>query len=161
MEITQAQKASKAKQQVMAEKRATRERKESFLGKGHYIKKAQAAFNSYIRERDYRKPCISSGREMDWNKFGGAVDAGHYRSTGSAPHLRFCLWNCHAQSVHDNRHLSGNNADYRIHLIARIGLGKVEEIDSNNEKKNYSIDYLKRIAKIFRKRANVLKKRRL
>lgn len=128
--------------------------------KSELLKKAQAAFNSYIRERDYGDLCISSGREMNWHKLGGAVDAGHYRSVGSAPHLRFNLWNCNAQSVQHNRFLGGSPVDYRLRLIEKIGLEKVEWLEQEQARKNFSKEYLKRVAVIFRRKARNLKKRR-
>lgn len=148
------------KKRIKEHKKETRLQLEAMRPKRWYVEKAQAAFNSYIRERDYGDLCISSGREMNWHKLGGAVDAGHYRSVGAAPHLRFHLWNCHAQSVLHNRHLSGSPIDYRIRLIEKIGLEKVEWIEREQTRKNYTIDYLKRVAKIFRRKTRILRKRR-
>ena len=137
-----------------------RKKKDELKTPRDLVKPAQAAVNSYVRERDYGDPCISSGKEMDWNKFGGAVDAGHFRSRGSAPHLRFNLWNIHAQSVFENRYQSGNAISYRANLIKKIGIEKVEWLEQNHERRSFSKEYLKRITKIFRKRARILKKRR-
>lgn len=119
-----------------------------------WMKEAQQAFNQYIRTRDQvaGHACISSGRPLDWS--GNNVDAGHYRSTGSAPHLRFDERNCHAQSKHDNRYLSGNAVDYRIGLIARIGLAEVEALEADQDPRKYSIDDLKAI------KANYIAKRK-
>lgn len=36
-------------------------RKKALLTRGDYIKKAQTAFNAFIRERDEGKPCPSCG----------------------------------------------------------------------------------------------------
>lgn len=145
---------------LTAERKSNRLALEAMRPRRWYIERAQAAFNSYIRERDYGDLCISSGREMNWNKLGGAVDAGHYRSIGAAPHLRFHLWNCHAQSVLHNRFLSGSPIDYRLRLIDKIGLKKVEWLEHEHGRKNYSIEYLKRVATIFRRRTRNMKKRR-
>jgi len=38
----------------------------------------------------------------------------------------------HAQSKHDNRWLAGNAVDYRLGLIARIGLERVEALENDN-----------------------------
>lgn len=132
----------------------TRRRREALKTRSQWLKEAQAAFNRYIRARDYGKPCISSNRPMDWHKRGGAVDAGHYRSTGAAAHLRFNCWNCHAQSVENNRFKSGNVVDYRINLIKRIGQDRVESLETDNAPRSFDIDYLKRVKRIFNKRAN-------
>jgi predicted Zn-ribbon and HTH transcriptional regulator len=151
-----------AKAKVDKEERLNlRERKKKLRGRSWHIKTAQAAFNAYVRERDYGQPCISSGREMNWNDTNGTIDAGHYRSRGSAPHLRFHLWNCHAQSVADNRWASGNNIEYRIRLVEKIGIERVEILESDNMDRKYSIEDLERIARIFRKKARILRNRRL
>lgn len=119
---------------------------EAIKPRSKLLREAQAAFNAYIRARDKADghPCISSGRPLDWNA-SNKVDAGHYRSTGSAPHLRFDERNCHAQSKQDNRFLAGNAVDYRIGLVARIGLEAVEALDADQEPRKYSTDDLRAI----------------
>lgn len=120
-------------------------------------KEAQAAFNSYIRYRDRGRNCISCGRA--WRDcYGGAVDAGHYRSRGSAAHLAFNMHNCHCQCVHCNRHLSGNVVEYRKGLIERIGLDKVEALENDNEVRRFDIDYYKRVKSIFNKKLRIKRK---
>lgn len=113
--------------------------------RGEWIKETQAVFNAFIRTRDQLAghSCISSGRPLDWS--GNNVDAGHYRSRGSAPHLRFNEDNCHAQSKQDNRYGSGNAVDYRIGLIARIGIARVDALESDNTPRKWTIEELKAI----------------
>ena len=137
---------AQAKRVLMAakvDKALTRQKRESLKSMGQLTAEAQTAFNQYIRARDYGKPCISSGVAMDWN--GNGVDAGHYRSRGSAPHLRFDERNVHAQSKHDNRYLSGNVTGYRIGLIERIGLEAVEALERDQTLRKYSREMLKEI----------------
>ena len=131
--------------------------KEAVKTKGQYMKEAQTAFNAFIRERDRiaGHSDISSGRPLDWT--GNAVDAGHYRSVGSAPHLRFDERNCHAQSKHDNRYLSGNAVDYRIGLIERIGLAEVEALEADQSVKRYTIEDLKAIKAEYRQKLREMK----
>lgn len=135
-----------------AERKSRAIRKEKLKTAGDHIKEAQTAVNKYIRARDKNKPCISCGSTPE-NKFGGTMDAGHYRSRGAASHLRFNLLNIHAQCVKCNRFNSGNAVDYRINLIKKIGLDLVESLEQDNEPRKFTIDYLKRIKKIFNKRA--------
>ena len=106
--------------------------------RGKLIAEADRAFCAYIRFRDQLAGylCISSGKPLDWS--GNNVDAGHYRSRGSASHLRYDERNCHAQSKHDNRYISGNAVDYRIGLIARIGLAEVEALEADQKPRKYS-----------------------
>ena len=80
---------------------------------GSLTKKAQAAFNRYVRTRDEGKECISCGKPAGPVVYGGSRDASHYRSTGACPQLRFEPLNCHASCVRCNRDLSGNIVAYR------------------------------------------------
>ena len=134
------------------------ERREKLKTKGEHLREAQQAFNAYIRERDRLAgyACISSWRPLDWN--GNAVDAGHYRSTGAAPHLRFDENNCHAQSKHDNRYLSGNVAEYRLGLIQRLGLAAVEALEADQAPRRYTIEDLQAIKALYRQKLRDLKR---
>lgn len=134
--------------------RATRER---LKRKPDLTKEAQRAFNAFCRERDRQAghPCISSGRPLDWS--GNAVDAGHYRSVGSAPHLRFDERNCHAQSKQDNRYGSGAAVEYRVGLIARIGLAEVEALESANAVHHWQHDELRAIRDKYKAKLKELK----
>lgn len=146
--------AEKSKQkreaeQKKAERKQDTEKREKLKSRSELMREAQTAFNQYIRARDQKAgyACISSGKPLDWN--GNATDAGHYRSVGSAPHLRFNEDNCHAQSKHDNRYLSGNAVDYRIGLIKRIGLARVEALEADNTPKKYTNDDLRNIKSLY------------
>ena len=133
-------------------------RKEALKSRGDYMRDAQKAFNEFIRVRDQLAghACISSGRPLDWA--GNAVDAGHYRSVGAAPHLRFDERNCHAQSKQDNRYLSGNAIDYRIGLIKRIGLLEVESLEADQSVRKYTIEDLKAITAEYRAKTRELRR---
>lgn len=136
-----------------------RERKEKLKTRSDRIKEAQAAFNRYIRIRDKNKCCISSGKPLVDNEVGGGYDAGHYRSRGAAGHLRFHLLNCWGQSKHDNRYLSGNISAYRLGLIDRIGIERVEALENDNTVRTFSDEYLVRLKNIFNRRANLYQRR--
>lgn len=136
----------------------TRKAKEKLKTRSDWLKEAQIAFNRYVRLRDKGKECISCGGRSE-QRYGGTMEAGHYRSVGSSPENRFNLWSVHLQCVKCNRYLSGNAIEYRIRLIQRIGLDKVEAIEANNTPRHYSIEYLQRVKRIFNKKANRLSKR--
>lgn len=141
------------------ERREIKVRKERLNSKADHLREAQQAFNEFIRWRDRiaGHACISSGLPLDWS--GNQTDAGHYRSTGAAPHLRFNENNCHAQRKLDNRYLSGNAVDYRVGLIARIGLAAVEELEADNSVRKYTVEDLKAIKAHYRAKVRELKKR--
>lgn len=133
----------------LADRKVLKAKKEALKSRSEWMRDAQKAFNAFIRYRDMVNgyPCISSWRALDWS--GNAVDAGHYRSVGSAPHLRFNEDNVHAQSKHDNRYGSGNAVDYRIGLIARIGIKRVEALEADQTPRKYSIEDLKAIKALY------------
>ncbi|MCW2099710.1 UNVERIFIED_ORG: NinG protein [Pseudomonas psychrophila] len=150
------EKARKSLAQV--ERKEIKVRKEKLKSRGEHMREAQQAFNEFIRARDQAAghSCISSGKPLDWS--GNAVDAGHYRSVGSAPHLRFDERNCHAQSKQDNRFLSGNAVDYRIGLIARIGQEAVDALEADQSVRKYSIEEIKAIKAEYRAKTRELKR---
>lgn len=156
--IARAKQDKQRKAIAQVERREIKVRKEKLKSRADHMREAQQAFNAFIRERDRLAghPCISSGKPLDWSA--NAVDAGHYRSVGAAKHLRFDERNCHAQSKQDNRYLSGNAVDYRIGLIARIGLEAVEALESDNTVRRYTIEDLKQIKALYRQKLRDLKK---
>jgi len=142
-------KASKEK----AERKELKARKEKLKTKADYAREAQTVFNQYIRLRDADFPCISCGRHHD-----GQYHAGHYRTVGGNPELRFEELNCHKQCSVCNNHKSGNIVEYRINLNKRIGSVKLEWLEGPHEPAKYTIDDLKEIKAKYRRLANELKK---
>jgi hypothetical protein len=139
-------------------KRELRERKAAIKTIPDLLKEAQREFNAFIRARDRAAGhvCISCGRVLDWS--GNGTDAGHYRSVGSAPHLRFHEDNCHAQCKHCNQWRAGNAVDYRIGLIQRIGLEAVEALEADNRVHKWTKDELIAIRDTYRQKRKELEK---
>ena len=148
------QRERKTKQEKAAKQRKenalTRLRKRELETYPQLVKKAQYAFNAFIRARDKGKPCISCFNPLPSKPNG--YDAGHYRSVGAAPHLRFNENNCHGQCKHCNRWLTGNHVQYRIGLISRIGQNALEELEADNEPKHYTKDDLRDLEKYYKKK---------
>lgn len=157
--IARAKQAKQKRESDKAERAKTKAAKEKLKPRSAHMREAQQAFNEFIRWRDRiaGHPCISSGAPLDW--MGNDVDAGHYRSVGSAPHLRFCELNCHAQRKHDNRFKSGNAVDYRLGLIERIGLEAVERLEADQEPRKYTIPELQAIKAEYRAKTRELKRK--
>lgn len=141
------------------DRRETRAKLEKLKTRGQHQAEAQTAFNAFIRARDAGKPCICCGRSRNFGiGTGGEWDAGHYRSRGSAPHLRFDERNVHAQLKQCNRYDSGNVVGYRAGLIARIGLAEVEALESDHAPRRHSIGELQQIKKTYAAKARELLK---
>jgi hypothetical protein len=145
----------KAKDQA-ADRKATREKLEAMRTKPQLVKLAQTAFNAFIRARDAGKPCICCGKPLGAEP--NTFDAGHYRSVGSAPHMRFVEDNVHGQTKHCNNYLGGNHVAYRLGLIQRIGLAAVERIEADNTTRKYTKEGLQEIARHYNAEARRLKK---
>ena len=106
--------------------------KEKIKTTSDYLKEVQKVFNQWVRLRDKGLNCISC------NKPPKKENAGHYRSVGSSPNLRFEPLNVHLQCEYCNTYQHGNLIPYRQNLIKKIGVELVEWLESNHEPKHYS-----------------------
>jgi hypothetical protein len=152
-----ARKEARAKRE---ERVATRVAKEKLKTRREWIAEAQVAVNKVARLRDLLAGygCISCGARPQ-QKFGGTFDAGHYRSVGSAPHMRYYLPAIRGQCVRCNRDLGGSAVNFRKGLVERIGIERVEEIESMQWTAKWSIEYLQRLKKVMNKKARRLERR--
>ncbi len=113
--------------------------------------KADREFGKFIRERDFGQPCICCGefaKAGEWTN-GGVYDAGHYRTKGAADHLRYHEDNAHLQRKYCNKWRSGNQAAYRVRLIEKIGLDRVEALDNDNGTVKWTREMLVQIRKTY------------
>jgi hypothetical protein len=157
--IAVAKREKEERKAAQAERKADKAKRERLKTRSDWMKEAQIEFNRYIRLRDSGRPCICCGLYVAVDAHtGGGWDAGHYRSVGSAPHLRFHEDNCHAQRKVCNRYGAGRAVDYRLGLIARIGLGRVEALEADQMPRHYSIDDLKAIKATYRAKAREMEK---
>ena len=152
----------RAKEQAQ-DKRQTRERLEAMKGLHTLRQEAQAAFNRYIRLRDRLAGhgCICCGAPLDWtsSKPGGAVDAGHYVSRGSAIELAFDERNVNAQRKSCNRPGGTTRDSFRAGMVARWGLAVVEELEGPHDLPKLRHDDLRQIRDTYRRKALELEKR--
>lgn len=135
--------------------------KEANKSKGEWKAEAQTAVNAYIRIRDHDKGCISCDLKSGGDHYltGSKWDSGHYRSVGSASHMRFNTKNIFKQCVKCNRNLSGNAVEFRKRLVDRFGEDYVLAIEYDQTIRKFDSTYCKRIKKIFNKKARMKKKR--
>ena len=128
--------------------------KERLKTKAQLLKEAQKAFNAYIRMRDAGKGCICCNEPLALGNprlsTGGSYDCGHYRSIGSAPHLRFDERNAHGQRKQCNRWGAGRAVDYRIGLIARIGRDAVEDLEGNHLAKKWTLGEIRDLIAMYK-----------
>lgn len=118
----------------------------------------QTVFNLYIRLRDAGQPCICCGKfatAAALAKPGGAYDSCHYRSRGSADHLRYNEDNVHLGLKDCN---TWGHKDYRSGLIARIGLERVEALESDQAIVKWTHDWLRSTKALYQAKVLALKK---
>jgi hypothetical protein len=128
------------------------ERRQAVKPISYFIRQAQQAFNEYIRYRDRHLPCISCGRHHD-----GQYHAGHFRTTGANPELRFNEDNCHRQCAPCNNHLSGNLIAYRPALILKIGQARFDALMGPHELPKWKREDYVRIRDEYRAKLKDLK----
>ena len=134
--------------------RRMRERKEKLKSRSDWLKDLQRVFNEFIRLRDVDLPCISCGRYHQ-----GQYHAGHYRSVGACPELRFNEDNVHKQCSACNSHLSGNILEYRLGLIEKIGLERVEFLERQDHPPlKLSVEEIKDLIKAYKAKVKELKR---
>jgi hypothetical protein len=120
-------------------------RKEALKTRSEWLKDLQDVFNTFIRLRDKDKPCISCGT------FTGKMNAGHYKSVGGSPELRFNELNVHKQCEYCNTHLSANLIEYRIGLVKRIGVEQVEFLERKDHAPlKLTVDEIKEQIKVYK-----------
>lgn len=134
--------AMATKQREAKERKAYKIAKEKLKTKGDYLREAQIVFNRWIRLRDEGKNCISCDKPMHKK-----INAGHYRSVGACPELRFDELNVHAQCEHCNSFLSGNIILYRQNLIKKLGIDTVEWLEGKHEPNHYTIEQIVELKK--------------
>ena len=123
------------------DKQSLKIRKELLKTRGDWLKEAQAIFNRFIRLRDEDHVCISCQKPPK------KKNAGHYRSVGSCPELRFNELNVHLQCEHCNTYLSSNAIEYRKNLAVKIGQDKLEWLEGPHEPLKLTINDIKELKK--------------
>lgn len=142
-------------QRKKREAKDLRERKKKLKPRSQELKEAQVEFNKYIRLRDADQPCISCQRFHS-----GQYHAGHYRTVGACPSLRFEESNVHKQCSACNNHLSGNIVNYRKNLVIKAGIEIVEWLEGPHEPLHLTIPEIQAIKAKYKALCNELLKKR-
>jgi hypothetical protein len=129
----------------------TREKLEKLKTRTQWAAEAQKEVNRYVRLRDVHLGCVSCDKPANWD---GQWHASHFRSVGAASAVRFNLWNIHKSCSVCNNWKSGNLSDFEPRLREKIGDQKVDWLRTQNQRAHYSIEYLKRLKYVMRKKAN-------
>lgn len=111
------------KQAQSADKERIAQRKKE-LNRPHHLDQLQKLVNQYVvHVRDKDKPCCTCGTSNPSIKY----DAGHLRTRGACPELRFELTNIHKQcSVNCNQYKSGAVGEHKEYVIKEHGQAALE-----------------------------------
>lgn len=159
IEKRMAARAKSAAKKAAAERKETKTKLDRLKSIPRLKAEAQTAFNALIRERDRNQPCICCNDEpkTSGSLTGGSWDAAHYRSRGSADHLRFNEDNVHRALKNCNTY---GHKDYRGGLIKRIGIEAVEALESNQTIVKWTPDMLRGIKAHYKARLKALQAER-
>lgn len=128
----------------------------------HQLELTRVVFNGFIRALDADIGCcISCGR----SSCGGSFDAGHYKSVGSHPELRFDPRNCYKQGSGCNRAGSERRRndqvvqrEYEQRLRAKMGDALVDWLNGPHKPKHYTAEDLKALRKMYAAESRRLEK---
>lgn len=124
--------------------REKRERRFELLTYSQRIGETKKVVQRWVRERDKNEPCISCGTH-----FANEWHAGHFKKAEVYSQLIFNEFNINRQCNRCNTFLDGNEGNYRIGLVKKIGEEAVKELESATPNKvfKYSNEELKEIIK--------------
>lgn len=126
-------KVNEYKKELRAEKRDAKEKLKTYSQRVNDVK---VIFQRYIRIRDAKLPCISCGAITS-----SVWDAGHYKKAELYSGVIFNELNTNKQCGKCNRYLGGNELNYRVGLINKIGIERVlklEALAENTRVKKYT-----------------------
>lgn len=130
-----------------AERAMLKAKKEDLKTKSDLLNELQVIFNRYIRLRDAHQPCISCGRHHK-----GQYHAGHYKSRGAHPELRFCEDNVFKQCSVCNNHRSGEILGFREGIINRIGEERLAWVEGPHEMPHWTKDEIREMKNKYRQK---------
>jgi len=119
----------------------------------HWHELTKTSVHALIRLRDHDDPCISCGTRTT-----ACWQAGHYLSVGAHPEIRYHPDNINKQCLRCNVNLSGNQAMYRLGLVAKIGAARVEALEGPHPPAKHTREALAGIRKEANAKVRQLKK---
>ena len=151
IEVAQLKREKKQRQEAKADRAITRAKINALRPRKWHMKTLKTELHAFIRERDEGKICISCDTVLvKFGRVGGDYDAGHFRSVGSASHMRYLENNIHGQCKYCNDHLAGNPHAYEQGLLKRYGKDYVDALKADNEIRKYTIDDLITMTRIYK-----------
>lgn len=134
-----------------AERAETKRKLAEFKPLSYWLGIAERHCNAYIRARD-PDICISCGVMHS-----SAWQAGHYKSVGALGTLRFHEDNIHKQCIKCNMELGGNAIQYRLGLLAKIGVERIDWLESWHPTVKMTAEYAQEVAETYKKKLKALR----
>ena len=109
-------------------------------------------FHEYIQLRDAPEPCIDCGlfAVAGWQ-------AGHFKTQGAYPELRFHWANVAKQCSQCNKHGLHGTARYRMNLVKKIGEDMVRFLEGPHQAQKLTIEDMRDIIQWFKDQTKQLK----
>lgn len=145
-----------ARMQARVERAEFKRRKDDLKSPTEWEQECRAIVQKIARLRDRDDGCISC--HMDAN-YGGQWHGSHFRPAGYNSAVQFHLWNIHKACAQCNLFKGGNIGAYRPRLIEKIGLERVEWLESQTQVVRRDVEYLKRFKKVMGKRLRRMERR--
>jgi len=143
------------KQEQVEWKQRKKEGKENLKTWEDYFQATLKVFNTFIRERDKKNPCISCDKPAGQYK----LTSGHFHPQGTYRSIALDEDNAHGQCWFNcNKNKHGNITEYRPRLIQKIGVERVEDLDARRNVLNkYSIPELIILKQEYKEKTRILK----
>ncbi len=138
------------------ERKETKKALEKFKTPTKWEAECRAIVQKIARIRDRHDGCISCHMGPDYC---GAWHGSHYRPAGNNAAVQFHLWNIHKACEQCNLFKSGNLSAYRPRLVEKIGVDRVEWLESQNHPVKTNMTYLRRFKQVMGKRLLRMEKR--
>ena len=138
------------------EKASDRARKEKLKPRSELTAECRVIAQKIARIRDRHDGCISCHMGPNYD---GQWHGSHFRPAGNHSAVELHLWNIHKSCAQCNLHKGGNIAGYRPRLIEKIGIQRVEWLESQNQVTKRPEAYLLRFKAVMGKRCRRLEKR--
>ena len=144
-----------AKVLAAKERKADKEKLASFKTPTQLETECREIVQKMARIRDRNDGCISCHMPAHYD---GQWHGSHYRPAGNNAAVQFHLWNIHKSCAQCNVFKGGNLSVYRPRLISKIGIGRVEWLESQNQVVKTSVPYLLRFKVVMGKRLRRIEK---
>ena len=145
-----------AKVAAVKERKADKTKLEAIKKPSQLETECRAVVQKIARIRDRKDGCISCHMPADYT---GMWHGSHFRPAGNNAAVQFNLWNIHKSCAQCNLFKSGNLSAYRPRLVQKIGIERVEWLESQNQPVKTNVAYLLRFKEVMGKRLRRIEKK--